>query len=127
MFVAWGAMAAATIYHNPRCTKSRQALAAAEDLGVDVEVVRYLDDPPDADTLRSIIVKLDGPVGELVRRDRWDELGVTTADVATPEGVVDVLVRHPQLLQRPLLVSDDRAVIGRPTERARQLLTSVER
>ncbi len=97
----------------------------ADDLGVDVEVVRYLDDPLDAVTLRSIIAKLDGPVGELVRRDRWDELEVTAADVATPEGVVDVLVRHPQLLQRPLLVTDDRAVIGRPTERARELLASI--
>ncbi len=111
-----------TIYHNPRCTKSRQAMAVAEELGVDVDVVRYLDDPPDAVTLRAIVDKLDGPLEQLVRRDRWDELGVTDADVATADAVVDVLVRHPQLLQRPLLVTSDRAVIGRPTERAREVL-----
>ena len=115
-------MAAVTIYHNPRCTKSRQALAVADELDVKVDVVRYLDDPPDATTLRDIVAKLDGSVADLVRREKWDELGVTEADVSTADGVVDVLVRHPQLMQRPLLVTTDAAVIGRPTERARQLL-----
>ena len=117
-------MAAVTIYHNPRCTKSRQALAVADELDVEFEVVRYLDDPPDAATLREIVAKLDGPVEDLVRREKWDELGVTQADVATAGGVVDVLVRHPELLQRPLLVTADTAVIGRPTERARAVLAS---
>ena len=121
--VAWVAMAAVTVYHNPRCSKSRQALEAAEDLGASVDVVRYLDDPPDGATLRAIIAKLEDPVTDLVRQECWDELGVSADDVATADGVVDVLVRHPQLLQRPLLVSADRAVIGRPTERARELLS----
>jgi len=116
-------MAAVTVYHNPRCSKSRQALEAAEDLGASVDVVRYLDDPPDGATLRAIIAKLEDPVTDLVRQECWDELGVSADDVATADGVVDVLVRHPQLLQRPLLVSADRAVIGRPTERARELLS----
>ena len=63
-------MAAATIYHNPRCTKSRQAMQVATELGADVEVVKYLDTPPDAATLRSIIAKLEDPVADLVRRER---------------------------------------------------------
>ena len=125
--VAWWVMAAVTIYHNPRCTKSRQAMAVADELGVEVDVVRYLDDPPDAATLRTIVDKLDGPVDRLVRRDRWDELGVTENDVATADAVVEVLARHPQLLERPLLVTRDRAVIGRPTERARDVLAAVDR
>ena len=54
-------MAVATIYHNPRCTKSRQAMQVAEEVGADVDVVRYLDTPPDAATLRSIIAKLEDP------------------------------------------------------------------
>ena len=115
-------MAAVTIYHNPRCSMSRAAMAAADELGVDVDVVRYLDDPPDAATLRDIIAKLEDPVSALVRRDGWADLGITADDVATADGVVDVLVRHPQLLQRPVLVTRDKAVIGRPTERARALL-----
>jgi len=89
-------MADATIYHNPRCTKSRQALQVATELGADVEIVKYLETPPDAATLRSIIAKLEDPVSDLVRRDGWTDLGITAADVATPDGVVDVL-----LAQRP--------------------------
>jgi arsenate reductase len=116
-------MAVATIYHNPRCTKSRQALQVAEELGVEVDVVRYLDVPLDAPTLRSILAKLEDPPAELVRHDDWAELGVTAADVASDEGVIEVLVRHPRLLQRPLLVTEDTAIIGRPTERVRDLLS----
>ena len=111
-----------TIYHNPRCTKSRQAMQVIDELGVDVDVVRYLDNPPDAVTLREILSKLENDPAELVRHDDWDELGVSAADISTAEGVVDVLVAHPRLLQRPLLVTPDTAIIGRPTERVRDLL-----
>jgi arsenate reductase len=121
--LAWSAMAEVTIYHNPRCTKSRQAMQVIDELGVDVDVVRYLDDPPDAETLRAIIGKLEDDPADLVRRDDWDQLGVSAEDVSTREGVVEVLVAHPRLLQRPLLVTPDTAIIGRPTERVRDLLT----
>ncbi len=115
-------MAVVTIYHNPRCTKSRQAMSVADELGAEVDVVRYLDTPPDAATLRAIIAKLEDPPADLVRRDGWKELGVTADDVATPDGVVEVLIAHPELLQRPVLVTEDTAIIGRPTERVRELL-----
>jgi arsenate reductase len=115
-------MAQATIYHNPRCTKSRQAMQVAEDLGVEVDVVRYLDTPPDEATLRDLIAKLEDPPADLVRREKWAELGVTAADVADADAVVATLVAHPQLLQRPIVVRGDRAVIGRPTERVTELL-----
>lgn len=106
-----------TIYHNPRCSKSRAALAIAEASDVDVTVVRYLDEPPDRDTLRRIVDRLDDDVSSLVRRDRWGELGVTAADVSTPDGVVATLIDHPVLMERPLIDTGDRAFIGRPTER----------
>lgn len=96
----------------------------AEELGVDVDIVLYLKQPPDADTLRDLIAKLEDPATDLVRRDSlWQKLGLTDADVATPEQVVDVLVRHKQLLQRPVVVTRDRAIIGRPKERVRELLS----
>ncbi|MDQ3469793.1 MAG: arsenate reductase [Actinomycetota bacterium] len=120
-------MADVTIYHNPRCSKSRAALEVIGDLGVDVDVVRSLDDPPDAATLAAIVATLEGPPSALVRRDDWSALGITAEDVDTPEGVVAVLDRHPQLLERPLLVTTDRAVIGRRTERVRDLLGSEAR
>ena len=95
----------------------------AEELGADAEIVDYIKTPPDADTLRSIVAKLEDPVTDLVRRDSlFAKLGLHDDDVATPEQVVDVLVRHKQLLQRPLLVTADRAIIGRPKERVTALL-----
>jgi arsenate reductase len=118
--------ATVTIYHNPNCGSSRNALAIVDELGVDADVVLYLKTPPDADTLRSIIAKLEDPVTDLVRRDSlWKKLGLTDADVETPEQVVDVLVRHKQLLQRPLVVTPERAIIGRPKERVRELLEAL--
>ena len=93
-------------------------------MGVDVEVVRYLDTPPDEATLRSILDQLDDPPADLVRREKWSELGVTADDVATVDGVVAVLLAHPELMQRPVVVKDGRAVIGRPTERVTELVRS---
>lgn len=86
-------------------------------------MVLYIKTPPDAATLRAIIAVLEDPVTDLVRRDSlWTKLGLTDADVATADQVVDVLVRHKQLLQRPVVVISDRAIIGRPKERVRRLL-----
>jgi arsenate reductase (glutaredoxin) len=115
-----------TLYHNPRCTKSRQALAIADAAGssFSVRVVRYLEHPLDAAELRSVLAKLEDEPSRLVRKERWDELGVSAGDIATPGGIVDVLVEHPQLMERPLLVTSDRAFIGRPTERVADLFTS---
>jgi arsenate reductase len=108
-----------TLYHNPRCTKSRHAMQIADAAGGEftVDVVRYLETPPTAAELRAILAKLEDDPARLVRRERWDELGVTADDIATPEGVIDVLTRHPALMERPLIVTADRAFIGRPTER----------
>jgi arsenate reductase len=95
----------------------------AEELGVDVDVVLYLKQPPDADMLRSIIAKLEDPPTDLVRRDSlWKKLGLAEEDAATPDQVVELLVRHKQLLQRPVVVTPDRAIVGRPKERVRELL-----
>lgn len=96
----------------------------AEELGANAEVVLYLKTPPDADTLRGIIAKLEDPVTDLVRRDSmWAKLGLTDADAATPEQVVALLVKHKQLLQRPVVVTAKKAIIGRPKERVRELLS----
>jgi arsenate reductase len=95
----------------------------AEELGVDADVVLYLKTPPDETTLRAIIAKLEDPVTDLVRRDSlWKKLGLTDADAETPDQVVALLVKHKQLLQRPVVVTAKRAIIGRPKERVRELL-----
>lgn len=97
----------------------------AEELGVHAEIVLYLKTPPDAATLGDIIDKLDDPVTDLVRRDSmWNKLGLTDADAMTREQVVELLVKHKQLLQRPVVVRGNRAIVGRPKERVRELLTA---
>jgi arsenate reductase len=95
----------------------------AEELGVDAEIVLYIKHPPDEATLREIIAKLEDPPTDLVRRDaNFQKLGLTEADVATVDQVVDVLLRNKQLMQRPLIVTKDKAIIGRPKERVAELL-----
>lgn len=100
-------------------------MSIARELGIEPEIVLYIKTPPDADTLRGIIAKLEDPVTDLVRRDSlWTKLGLTDADVETPEQVVAVLVKHKQLLQRPVVVTADTAIIGRPKDRVRALLSA---
>lgn len=112
-----------TIFHNPRCSTSNHAMSVAEELGVEHDTVLYLKDPPGESTLRRIIAQLEDPVTDLVRRDAtWDKLGLTDADAATEDQVVALLLTHPELMQRPIVVKGDRAIIGRPKERVRELL-----
>jgi arsenate reductase len=96
----------------------------AEDLGVDFETVNYIHNPPDADEIRGIIAKLEDPATDLVRRDsKFKKLELTDADVATDDQIVDILVKHKQLLQRPVVVTDKVAIIGRPKGRVTELLS----
>jgi arsenate reductase len=95
----------------------------AQELGVEADIVLYLKTPPDEATLRAIIAKLEDPVTDLVRRDSlWQKLALADADVATTDQVVDVLVKHKQLLQRPVVVTKRTAIIGRPKDRVTTLL-----
>ena len=95
----------------------------AEELGVQAESVLYLKTPPDGATLRAIIAKLEDPVTDLVRRDSlWKKLGLTEDDAQTEDQVVELLVRHKQLLQRPVVVTAKKAIIGRPKDRVAALL-----
>ena len=116
-------MADVTIYHNVHCNSSCNAVGIADELGVDFDTVLYLKTPPDEATLRALIAKLEDPVTDLVRRDSlWAKLGLTDADVATEDQVVAVLLQHKQLMQRPVVVTKTKAIIGRPKDRVRQLL-----
>jgi arsenate reductase len=95
----------------------------AEEAGVDADVVLYMKTPPDRATLERIIDHLEDPVTNLVRRDSlWTKLGLTDDDAATREQVIELLLKHKQLMQRPVVMKGDRAIIGRPKERIRELL-----
>ena len=103
-------------------------MSAADEAGVDVDIVKYMlkAERPDRATLESIVAKLEDPVEDLVRKDaQFDKLGLDAdALVGDAGAVVDVLVEHPQLLQRPVLVKGDRAIIGRPKDRVPAFLAS---
>ena len=112
-----------TIYHNPACGKSRGALDILRERGVDAEVIEYLKVPPDRATLERILALLGGPPADLVRKDkRFAELGLNASDYVTREQVVTLLLAHPELMERPVVIRDGRAVIARPSERVLELL-----
>lgn len=95
----------------------------AERLGIPADVVLYMKAPPDAAALGAIIDKLEDPVTNLVRRDSlFTKLGLKESDVATREQVIALLVQRKALLQRPLVVTAGKAIIGRPKERVEALL-----
>lgn len=100
-------------------------MAIAEELGVEFDVVLYMKERPDRATLESIVAKLEDPVADLVRKDSlFAKLGLNAADYIEAEPVIELLVQRPALLQRPIVVAGKRAIVGRPKERIRELLTS---
>jgi arsenate reductase (glutaredoxin) len=93
-------------------------------MNADVEVVQYLEHPPDRPTLERAVAILVDPVADLVRKDaRFAELSLDAAEYTEPEAVVDLLLEHPRLMQRPLLVAEGTAIIGRPTARVGPFLS----
>lgn len=98
-------------------------MSIAEELGADATIVVYRKDPPDEAALRAIIAKLEDPPTDLVRRDSlFAKLGLTDDDVHTVDQIVGVIMANKMIMQRPLLVTADTAIIGRPKQRVRDLL-----
>ncbi len=111
-------MADLTILHHAGCSTSRHAVDTATSAGVDADVVQYLKTPLDRAALIDLIGRLEDEPAELVRKDSFFKgLELDPADYATVDAVADLLVEHPRLMQRPVLVRGDRAIIGRPKDR----------
>jgi arsenate reductase (glutaredoxin) len=111
-------MADVTIFHNTKCSTSNHALAEAERVGTDVDVVQYLKTPLTRDELIALMGKLEDPPADLVRKDPFfRDLGLDPEDYTTPAAVADLLAQHPRLMQRPVIVRGDKAIIGRPKDR----------
>ena len=111
-------MSDVTVLHNPKCSTSRAAVETIDEVGATAEVVQYLKEPLDEPALRELLGKLEDEPTDLVRRDSFfKDQGLTDEDVATVDQVVAVLVEHPRLMQRPVIVKGDRAIIGRPKDR----------
>lgn len=115
-----------TIYHNPRCSKSREALALVEQFAArhacQVEIIEYLKSPPSAAQLSELHRLLGGPVGEMVRSNEAEYAALDLVN-ATDAFLLSAVAAHPKLLQRPIVIYKGRAAIGRPPERLHDLLT----
>lgn len=112
-----------SIYHNPRCSKSRAALALLEENDINPEIILYLDNPPTAEELQALLQKLGMGIRDILRRSEpeFEEFGLGD-DSLSEEIVFDIVCRHPRLIERPIVVKGDRAIIGRPPENVLQLI-----
>ncbi len=112
-----------TIYHNPRCSKSRQTLALLEENGVNPDVVLYLDTPPTAAQLKTLLGKLGIEARALLRKgeDAYKSEGLADNSLDN-DALVAAMAAHPKLIERPIVVKGERAVLGRPPENVLELL-----
>ena len=109
-----------TIYHNPRCTKSRQTLALLREHDVEPQIVEYLETPPDEKTLNRLIKQLGIEPRDLVRKKEFRELGLPATD--DPKKLIALMAAHPQIIERPIVVSGGQARLGRPPENVLEIL-----
>lgn len=111
------------LYHNPRCSTSRAALKLLEELGVAPKIVLYLETPPTAAEIRRLLKKLGVGPRDLMRAKEpiFKELGLGDPGLSD-DALVDAMAEHPILIERPVLIAGERAVIGRPAERVLELI-----
>ena len=105
------------IFHNPRCSKSRATLALLQERGLEPEITLYLETPPDAGELRSILNKLGLTARELIRTGESEYLDQGLGDETLSEdALIAAMVNNPRLIERPIVLANGRAAIGRPPE-----------
>lgn len=111
------------IYHNPRCTKSRQTLELLQRQGIEPQVVEYLKTPPSARELKAILKKLNIPARKLLRSGETEYIELGLSDDAIPEDrLIEAMVLHPKLIERPIVIRGKKAALGRPPENVLPIL-----
>ena len=115
-------MSDVTIYHNPRCSKSRTTLALLEERGVQPEVVLYLDTPPGKKQIQQLLGQLGVSAAELVRRGEAEYKVAGLDKNSSEQDIIAAMAAHPKLIERPIVVKGDRAVLGRPPENVLELI-----
>ena len=115
-------MSAVTIYHNPRCSKSRNTLALLQENGVEPEIVLYLETPPSSSDIKALLKKLGISAAELARRGENDYKACGLSKDSSEADIVAAMVKHPKLIERPIVVRGNNAVLGRPPENALALI-----
>jgi arsenate reductase len=116
-------MSKITIYHNPRCSKSRQTLQLLRDEGIEPTIVEYLKDPPDEKTLDSILTSLGIEPIDLIRRKEqpFKDLGLSDK-TDDRDALIKAMVAHPVLIERPIVLKGKKAAVGRPPEKVLDIL-----
>ena len=111
------------IWHNPRCSKSRDSFKLLEEKGIDAEVVKYLEDVPTKEELTELLGMLDMTARELMRtkEDVYKELNLK--DETSEEVLIEAMVANPKLIERPIVIRGNKAVIGRPIEKVVELIS----
>jgi arsenate reductase len=110
-----------TIYHNPKCSKSRQTLALIEEAGVTPEVVLYLENPPSQKRLKEIVAQLGVAPAAIIRTKEAKEEGVAYRNLSDA-ALIKAMAEHPRIIERPIVVKGQKAVMGRPPENVKELL-----
>lgn len=110
-----------TIYHNPRCSKSRQTLALIEEKGMSPEVVEYLENPPSQAKLKAIISAMGVSPKDIIRKKEAKEEGVD-AGALSDAALIKAMTEHPRIIERPIVVSGEKAAMGRPPENVLSIL-----
>ena len=112
-----------TIYHNPKCSKSRQTLELLKENGITPAIVEYLKTPPTADTLKTILAQLGMAPRDLMRKkeDIYSELKLDYPSLSEDD-LIDAMVKHPILIERPIVLANGKAALGRPPEQVLDIL-----
>jgi len=116
-------MTAIQILHNPRCSKSRQTLALLEEKGLEPDIIKYLDTPPNETELKAILAKLNISARELLRKGEEDYKTLNLKETSlTEDDLIKAMVSHPKLIERPIVINQNKAKIGRPPESVLDIL-----
>ena len=110
------------IYHNPRCSKSRQTLSLLEEKGKSPEIIEYLKDTPSKDELKAIIKKLKIQPEALIRKGEADYKENFKGKSLSDDAWIDAMIKYPKLIERPIVVNGDKAAIGRPPEKVLEVV-----
>jgi arsenate reductase len=115
-------MANVTIWHNPRCSKSRDSFKLLEEKGIEADVVKYLDNPPSKEELKEVLKMLGIAPRELMRTKEAIYKELNLKEENDDEKLIEAMVENPKLIERPIVIKDGTAVIGRPIEKVIELL-----
>ncbi|QPJ61345.1 MAG: arsenate reductase (glutaredoxin) [Candidatus Nitronauta litoralis] len=112
-----------TIYHNPKCSKSRQTLELLGDQNITPTIIEYLKEPPSAEKLKEILGQLGLAPRDLMRKkeDEYKELGLDNPSLSEDE-LISMMVQHPKLIERPIVIANGKAALGRPPEQVLDIL-----